>query len=108
MVGGALPCNEACRGWLKTHKADLAPSTEATDRGLIENHIAPHFGSRDLRTITRDDIRAFAETRFEAELSAATITNVLSVLRRVCSVHVDAGLLDKANVIGTPGSGFGA
>jgi integrase len=94
MVGGALPCDEACRGWIKTHKAELSVSTEATNRSLIENHVAPYFGSRDLRTITRDDIRAFAEERFEAELSAATITNALSVLRRVCSLHVDAGLLD--------------
>jgi hypothetical protein len=49
---------------------------------------------RDLRITTRDDMRAFAEARFEAELSAATISNALSVLRRVFSLHVEAGLLD--------------
>ena len=36
MTGGALPCDEALRGWLKTHEAELSPSTAATHRSSIE------------------------------------------------------------------------
>ncbi len=95
MVGGALPCDEALRGWIRTHKAELSPSTESTHRGSIESHLIPFFGSRDLRTLTRDDMRAFIENRFEAKKSAGTINNALSALRRVYSLHVEAGLLDR-------------
>ena len=95
MVGGPLPCDEAVRGWLRTHEPELSPSTAATHRASIEQHLAPYFGDRDLRTLTRDDIRAFAVNRFEDKKSAATITNALSVLRRVYSLHIEAGLLEK-------------
>jgi integrase len=70
-----------------------ASSTEETHRGSIEAHLAPFFGSRDLRHITRDDIREFVVDRFEAGLSAATIKNALSALRRVYSLHVERNLL---------------
>ena len=95
MIGGALPCDEALRGWIRIHKAELSPSTEQTHRGSIESHLIPYFGSRDLRSITRDDIRAFIENRFEADKAAGTIRNALSALRRVYSLHVEAGLLDR-------------
>lgn len=95
MVGGALPCDEALRGWIKTYKAELSPSTEITHRASIESHLVPFFGSRDLRSLTRDDIRAFIEDRFEAKKSAGTIRNALSALRRVYSLHVEAGLLER-------------
>ncbi len=95
MVGGALPCDEALRGWLRTHAAEMSESTEQTHRSSIEGHLIPFFGSRDLRNLTRDDMRSFATDRFKAKLSAATITNALSALRRVFSLHVEAGLLDR-------------
>lgn len=94
MMGGPLPCDQALRGWIATYAAELSPSTEETHRGGIEKHLVPFFGSRDLRTITRDDIRAFTIDRFEAGLSAATIKNALSALRRVYTLHVEAGQLD--------------
>ena len=95
MIGGALPCDEALRGWINTYKAELSPSTEQTHRGSIETHLIPYFGSRDLRTLTRDDMRAFIEDRFEAKKSAGTIRNALSALRRVYSLHVEEGILER-------------
>lgn len=76
------------------HASELAPSTEETHRGAIETHLVPFFGNRDLRAISRDDIREFIEDRFDAGRSASTIRNALSALRRVYSLHVEAGLLD--------------
>ncbi len=95
LVGGPLPCDEALRGWISTYAAELSPSTEETHRFSIETHLVPFFGSRDLRTLTRDDMRAFAEDRFKAKKSAATIKNALSALRRVYSLHVEEGVLDR-------------
>lgn len=95
MVGGPLPCDQALRGWIRTHAAEMSPSTEETHRASIETHLVPFFGARDLRTLTRDDMRAFITDRFEAEKSAATIRNALSALRRVYSLHVEEGLLDR-------------
>jgi len=95
MVGGALPCDETLRGWIKMHKAELSPSTEQTHRGSIETHLVPFFGSRDLRVLNRDDIRRFIENRFEAGKAAGTIRNALSALRRVYSLHIEAGLLER-------------
>ena len=95
MTGGGLPCDQTVRGWLRTHKDELSPSTEATHHASIENHLVPYFGSRDLRSLSRDDLRAFIVDRFKAKLSAGTINNALSVLRRVYSIHVDAGVVDQ-------------
>jgi integrase len=95
MVGGALPCDETLRGWLKAYEAELSPSTAATHRASIEQHLVPFFGSRELRALSRDDIRAFAVNRFELGKSAATITNALSVLRRIYCLHIEAGILDR-------------
>ncbi|MCR9093483.1 MAG: tyrosine-type recombinase/integrase [bacterium] len=95
MVGGALPCDEALRGWLKTHASEMSPSTEETHRGSIEGHLVKFFRDRDLRALTRDDMRRFVEDRFEAGKSAATIRNALSALRRVYSLHIEAGLVER-------------
>lgn len=95
MLNGPLPCDEALRGWIETYRAELSPSTEETHRASIEAHLVPYFASRDLRVITRDDVRVSIEERFKRGKSAATIRNALSVLRRVYSLHVEAGLLDR-------------
>lgn len=87
--------NERFGCWLRTSDAELSPSTAATHRASIEQHLAPFFGARDLRVLTRDHIRASAVDRFDARKSAATITNALSVLRRVYSLHVEAGVLER-------------
>jgi integrase len=95
LVGGPLPLDEAMRGWINVHGHEMAPSTEETHRGSIESHLIPYFGSQDLRAITRDDLLLFAADRFGAGKSAATIRNALSALRRVYSLHVEAGLLER-------------
>ncbi len=92
--GGPLPFDEAMRGWISIYGKTLASSTEELHRGSIETHLIPFFGSRDLRGIGREDMIEFAVDRFEAHKSEATIKNALSALRRVFSLHVEAGHLD--------------
>ena len=77
------------------HHEEETPSTEQTHRGSIETHLIPFFGSRDLRMLTRDDMRAFIKNRFDEGRAEGAITNALSVLRRVYSLHVESGLLER-------------
>ncbi len=44
-----LACDEQLRRWLDTYSPTLKPTYVTLTRGLIENHLAPHFGDRDLR-----------------------------------------------------------
>lgn len=85
----------ALRGWLETHKEALSRSYEATARGLIEIHLVPHFGSLPLAAITEGHLMAFAGKVYGDKKSGATALNCLSLLRRVCQLHVDAGILDR-------------
>ena len=98
--GGPLPVGRCLTGWLETHGPELARSTEANARSSINTHLAPYFGTVDLRALTREDLLAFAENRLKTGLSARTVEGALSILRRVCQLHVDAGLLDKNPALG--------
>jgi integrase len=72
----------------------MKPSYAASVAGVIENHLAPHFGSRDLREIREEDL-LFAQAKIEAGLAVNTIRNALSALRRVCSLAVRRGDLAR-------------
>ena len=87
--------DEAVRGWLAHYRGSLSRSYEATASGLVEGHLAPWFGSRPLSSIGEPELLAFVEHVFESGLSSSTATNALSILRRVCSLHVEAGVLDR-------------
>ena len=81
----------------RSARGDLAtePSTEETVTGLIRNHLTPYFGPRDLKLIRETDVSDFAGQLMESGKSEAVAFNAVSLLRRVCSLHVDAGLLDS-------------
>jgi integrase len=93
--GSGLRTDEAVRGWFVHYRAGLARSTEATNFSVIENHIAPWFGSTPLSAIGEPELLAFVENIFERGLSKWTAANALSILRRVCTIHHDAGLLKR-------------
>ncbi len=95
MTSAALPCDDVLRGWLVVHRPTLARSTEETVGGLIENHLAPFFRNRDLRTIDQTDLIKFVDEKLRDKKSAALCINALSLLRRVCELHVDAGLMQR-------------
>ena len=92
---GAMRCDEQLEGWLTTYRHTMAESTEETAAGLIRNHLTPYFGGRDLRLIRDTDLIEFAGKLMEAGKSEKLTANALSILRRVCTLHVEAGLLDS-------------
>ncbi len=91
--GVSLTVEDTLRAWLSTYRATMASSTVETNEGLIENHLVPFFGKRDLRMLKSTDMIAFADHVLSRGKSAALAHNALSLLRRVCSLHVEAGLL---------------
>jgi hypothetical protein len=89
--GGALPMDEVLRDWHATYKPTLSRSYEETTRGLIENHLIPYFGVTDLRALAETRLVDFVAARMDSGLSAAVCRNALSLLRRVLTLHVEAG-----------------
>lgn len=103
LTGGPMPVGQTCRGWLAAYKATLSRSYEKTASSLIENHLAPYFGTQDLRTLDEPVLVAFVEKTLESGKSSSTALNALSLLRRVCEIHVREGLLEKNPARGAQG-----
>ena len=78
-----LPCDEELRKWHSTYSPTLKLSYEVLTGGLIENHLVPYFGSKDLREIRESDLLGFVQKKMDDGLAPKTIRNALSVLRRV-------------------------
>ena len=93
LTGPDLPCADVLRSWLAAYGPKLAQSTHETAHGLIENHLVPKLGARDLRDLAEPDLIAFVDETMREGKSAAVCLNALSVLRRVCELHVHEGLL---------------
>jgi len=79
----ALPCDAELRRWHATYAATMKPSYEASTLGLINKHLAPYFGSRDLRELREQDLLGFIGTKLDEGLALATVRNALAVVRRV-------------------------
>src|SRR5262245_30047604 len=91
---GPIATDAALRGWSATYRPTLTRSFEQTAAGLIENHLIPFFGARDLREITQADALAFTEyvtakqsRRTGRPTTVATAETALSILRRVINLH---------------------
>ena len=78
-----LGCAEQLRIWHRTWAPTMKPTYEQLTRGLIDKHLAPYFEDRDLREIREADLLRFIRVKLEAGLSPKTITNALSIVRRV-------------------------
>lgn len=85
----------ALEGWLETYRPTLSKSYEATASGLIERHLIPAFGAMPLQAITQAHLLAFVDGLYRDGKSGALALNALSLLRRVCQLHVEAGILDR-------------
>ena len=98
-TGGALtplPVDQMLRDWFEAHRATLKKSTRGTTSSLIECHLVPYFGDRDLRDVTRADLLAFATQKVAREgKSPKLVGNVLGILRRVMNLAMQEGLLEK-------------
>ena len=90
-----IPCATELHRWHSAYSATMKPSYAVLTRGLIENHLAPYLGERDLREIRETDILDFIRAKREAGLAPMTIRNSLSVLRRVFELLKRDGVVDR-------------
>lgn len=90
-----LPCDVVIRRWHQKNRVTMAPAYEIVTRGLIEHHLVPYFGSRDLRELRRDDMLGFIETKLNEGLSVSTIRNALSILRGVIYIECEEGRMTR-------------
>ncbi len=79
----AMPCDKELNKWHTAYSPTLKLSYEQLTRGLINRHLIPHFGSKDLREIRETDLLQFVQKKLDQGLTPKTIRNSLSVLRRV-------------------------
>jgi integrase len=70
-------------------------TSEVAFRGLIEHHLAPFFGSKDLREIRETDLLAFIRRKIGQGLSPKTVQNALGVLRRVFYLAQREGRVER-------------
>lgn len=68
---------------------DLCPSTRATYRSVVDEHLRPYFGQRPLQKITRLDVKEFLATK--KSRAPKTITNIERVLGRMFADAVEDG-----------------
>jgi hypothetical protein len=90
-----LPCDVELRRWLATYGLTMKHSSEVSARYLIERHLAPHFGSKDLKAIREADLLEFARVKLDSGLGSKTIRNALGVLRRALYVAQREGVVDR-------------
>ncbi|HXZ24444.1 MAG TPA: tyrosine-type recombinase/integrase [Methanomassiliicoccales archaeon] len=89
--GASVNGERAFRWWAANYR--FKRSTAATNRSALEQHLVPFFGDMDLRYLTHLDIRRFADSRFEAGKSEATVSNAVSLLRRVINLLIETQVL---------------
>ena len=90
-----MPCDAELRQWHRTYGPTMKLSSELSTRGLIENHLAPYFQSRNMREIHEADLLRFATAKVDAGLSPKTVKNALSVLRRVYYLAQRDGRIER-------------
>lgn len=91
---------EALRRWFKGYKPTFSPSFADVAETNIERHLIPAFGKLRITEIEERHLLQFigektAEGTKPGPLKASTISNILSVLRRVLALAVDDGVIQR-------------
>jgi len=85
--------------WVERYQAtttDLRPSTRAQHKRLLDQHLLPRFGRRQLAAISQLDVRHFIADLSAAGLAPATVAKVYQVLAKIMGAAVDAGMIARS------------
>ena len=96
----SLPFDAHLRAWHARHRVTFKPRYVETSLGLVENHLIPFFGSKDLREITREDVLDYIARKLEGGHAPGTILNALTIVRRVLNLAVEDGLITRNPALG--------
>lgn len=84
---------DACRVWLSTKAMQLRPNTIAGYEIALTHHLLPEMGSRDVATITHDDVQSLVNSWHAAGKGAQTINRATMILRGALDRQVRAGVI---------------
>ena len=86
--------------WTRRAAIYLHPRTLSGYKGRLRNHIIPALGSRQLRSLTRDEVAQFIMSLFKRGLGRYAVVNVIVILRRM---YYDA--MEHGEVLYNPAAG---
>jgi integrase len=86
MQNRRLPVESVLRAWVQTHGVTMKPGYRAGVQSIIERHLVPHFGQKDVRELRDADLLAYIRAKLDAGLSATTVANHLKALARTCAL----------------------
>jgi integrase len=88
------PFDVAYRAWLETYaRTHCKPGTWREYEAAGRLYLLPHFGSRDLRAITRADVKRLVYERLMPGHALATVRANLAPLREMLNHAVDDGVI---------------
>ncbi len=93
-AAGRITFGEYAEGWLDRKRATVKPSTSATFASHLSGHIIPAFGVAPLRSITREQVKAWAG-RLQPGLAPTSARAVAFTLAAVLREAVDDGRIVK-------------
>jgi integrase len=93
-AAGKVTLAEYARQWLGSVTA--GPTTSERYEGVIRNHIVPHFGQREVRTLNKPSaVQAWVKQLQAAGLEASTISGYSDVLVSILDAAVEDGLVSR-------------
>lgn len=82
--------------WLETYvKTNNKPSEQRTKRVVLRVHLLPWFGKKTISAINAEEVERYKASRLTGNLSAKTINNHLTILRKCLSSAVEWGYLQS-------------
>ncbi len=87
--------DEVADGWLERNDHRLAERTLHNARGCLRKHLRSAFGARQVATLKRSDVEAFATRLAASGMAEGSIGQVLGLLRQILGVLVRDGDLAR-------------
>ncbi len=84
--------------YLRHSKTKKTRQTAERERGILDDHLLPEFGSLRLDQITPGAVEEFRDKRSEAKRAAATINKEVQLLKYILTKSVEWGLV-QVNLI---------
>lgn len=95
------PFGEYLEHWLSTHKGNIAPSTHEGYRRIIKGHVIPVLGQIPLHNLKTIQIQSYYTEKLNSGLSARTVQQHHSVIRKALQHAVKWELLSKNPAVNT-------
>jgi integrase len=97
-----IPFGPHLREWHARYSVTFKPRYQETSLAILENHLVPFFGDRDLCSIREADLLDYIRVKLDAGQKPTTILTALSSIRRVLGLAVKEQLISN-----NPAAGVG-